>query len=43
MFFADLFDMGKGYGGEKKFWVSGGRDLRDGERCTLFSREGETD
>ena len=31
MLFADLFDMGEGYGGGKKVWVCGGRDVRDGK------------
>ena len=29
--FADLFDMGEGYGGGKEVWVYGGRDVRDGK------------
>ena len=31
MLFADLFDMGEGYGGGKKIWVGGGRDMRNGK------------
>ena len=31
MLFADLFNMGEGYGGGEKVWVSGGWDVRDGE------------
>ena len=31
MLFADLFDMGEGYGGGEKVRVSGGRDLRNGK------------
>ena len=29
--FADLFDMGEGYGGGKEIWVCGGRDVRNGK------------
>ena len=38
MLFTDLFNVGEGYGGGKKVWVCGGRDLRDGEGCTLFGK-----
>ena len=31
MLFADLFDMGEGYGGGKEVWVCGGRDVRNGK------------
>ena len=31
MLFADLFDMGEGYGGGKEVWVYGGRDVRYGK------------
>ena len=31
MLFADLFDMGEGYGGGKEVRVCGGREVRDGE------------
>ena len=29
--FADLFDMGEGYGGGEKVRISGGRDMRNGK------------
>ena len=31
LLFADLFDMGEGYGGGKEVWVCGGRDVRGGK------------
>ena len=31
MLFADLFDMGEGYGGGEKVWVCGGRDMGNGK------------
>ena len=31
MLFADLFDMGEGYGGGEKVRISGGRDMRNGK------------
>ena len=31
MLVAVLLDMGEGYGGGKKIWVGGGRDMRNGK------------
>ena len=31
MLFADLLDMGEGYGGGEKVWVCGGRDMGNGK------------
>ena len=31
MLFADLLDMGEGYGGGEKVRISGGRDMRNGK------------
>ena len=31
MLFADLLDMGEGYGGGEKVWVCGGRDVWNGK------------
>ena len=38
MLFADLLDMGEGYGGGEKVWVCGEGDVRDGEQCALFGK-----
>ena len=31
MLFAELFDVGEGYGGGEEVWVRGGRDVRNGK------------